>query len=298
LVASRVGLLPSQVDVMAPDTSVVLYLRRRALIEGAVEDEQSRGVEGVTVTLFRNTDAGRDIVGSQFTAKSDGRFVFADVPDGTYEVQAALDSHMLAAGNPTAAAVIQDQRDARVHLLFPQGLTISGTVHNRQGMRLADVTVTATEEASGKSPVVASAESGVDGSFQVEHLTEGKYALTAASGTWALRDSRPEAAAGAREVELTLDRLPRLTARVILRSGRQVSTAILSVVQDLGAGHPLQIPHPVHITDGRIDLPWPDRGPSTIQLLVGDLASPAQQISPDGEHDVVLQDLVIDAPMP
>ena len=158
---------------------LVLELDRAGSIAGTVVDSSGAPVGGVTVHFYREDAAGDD--GSDVTA-ADGSFLVGGLTGGDYRpnvIQSSQGRGYSLPGRerfPPVKVAGGSARVTGVRLTIDRGkLTIAGRAM-RRGEAVAGIDIVAAS-ATDHSEVIA--QSGADGTFLLEGLTEGRYLLRA-----------------------------------------------------------------------------------------------------------------------
>jgi protocatechuate 3,4-dioxygenase beta subunit len=150
---------------------VTLRLRPGGTLEGIVVNEKGEPVEGADVALGTQ-DWARSVMETAARTDAEGRFVLADVPDGSYRIRA------LATGYPEVRhwANVPMQRFVRLELR-PGGI-VAGTVVDGDGAPIAGARVmlqTSAWERGGLGGV-AKGETGPKGEYRLEIYPGGVQA--------------------------------------------------------------------------------------------------------------------------
>ncbi|MGE0454849.1 MAG: carboxypeptidase regulatory-like domain-containing protein [Vicinamibacteria bacterium] len=165
---------PAELVLQASETrdDVVLTLAAGATIRGSVSglSEAERG--GVNVFA----SGPESYFGSARTA-ADGSFELGGAPVGTISLTATAGDFFSGARRNAKAevAIVAEQAEAQVEIVFEQGFSISGSV-TRSGEPLADVFVNASARGGGPS---ASARTDAQGAYRVQGLQAGEYVVSA-----------------------------------------------------------------------------------------------------------------------
>ncbi|MGC9318912.1 MAG: carboxypeptidase regulatory-like domain-containing protein, partial [Armatimonadota bacterium] len=133
-------------------------------ISGTVEDSNGNGLPGVTVSDGQHSDI----------TSQDGSWAIENVPAGSYEVTPQFAGYVF---TPSTASVVvgPDEGDATGITFVGQVETfdITGAIRTSSGERLAGISVDALQGGT----VVASATSGVNGSYSIVGLAPGNYTV-------------------------------------------------------------------------------------------------------------------------
>jgi RNA polymerase sigma factor (sigma-70 family) len=250
-VASHAAYSPARAGPIAfPRTGdrwqdIEIVLSRGIVIEGKVTDTSGRPVPGARVTARAPAAAGVDptspeAAGSTRSAFSghDGSYRIRGAPPETFEVRARAIRH--------AAATVPVSPDGeegatRVDIVLDPGASIEGRVVDSTGAPVPGAEVEAfpegelpgeeiddTSEFSGRmarwSAIgFASARSGPDGGFRLEHLPGAPFTLLARAAGF-----EPEIAAGARPggaaVDVVLGRYSAIRGAVLAADSREPVT--------------------------------------------------------------------------
>ena len=195
-----------------------------ARLEGTAVDEHGMPRAGVEVVLAGwNADAGSRGPGAprtletglldsyigerQSATDSRGRFAFADVSKGSYQVRATASG-----GSKGVILDVEVEEGAWIRdleLVLPLGLSIAGRVLDPEGQGLAQVFMRARSEETGEQHTVMS---GPGGAFQFIELKPGRYHLIAEPTFLERGDDSPPLAvvarrgveSGSTEVELVM----------------------------------------------------------------------------------------------
>ncbi|MFQ5700515.1 MAG: carboxypeptidase regulatory-like domain-containing protein [Acidobacteriota bacterium] len=157
---------------------VRLLLRRAASVSGMVVDDRGRPLPNVGVER-KQTSGGMGIRiraggGSATTTDADGRFELDGLERGPMTLTF---SHPGFETSETDIDTTEDVRDLRVSL--SRGMEIAGTVLSEEGAPIAEATVTASAAGSDRFGESVSATTAPDGTFVLEGLPEGRYAVKA-----------------------------------------------------------------------------------------------------------------------
>lgn len=208
-----------------PDELVVILLPCRTLAGRVVAAEDGRGIAEATVTAESATWRGWIDTGA------DGRFAFADVPQGE---EANLSAR--AAGRVTALASTPEQGELVIEL--SRGAAVRGQVVDDQGRGCeAAVWVVAAGQLASPQSVRSDAAGkfeawGVDEGDEVLVLAETRAAATPFTNAWAVPSGEVKVALAAR-ARLTLLRVP--AGEVVLRAA-DCPAPIPGAVRELGRG--------------------------------------------------------------
>jgi hypothetical protein len=150
---------------------VALRLETGVTIQGTVS-----GLPGAMLTGTRVSANGADSYMQMVSVGSDGRFTFEHVPFGAVTLRGnANDGHgsmRTAAVQVTATA---EQSVVSAELVFPDGFALSGRI-TQAGQPVAGAMVAASQQGNGRQ---AAATSDDTGSYRLEGLQEGTYAVIA-----------------------------------------------------------------------------------------------------------------------
>ncbi|MEO6596483.1 MAG: carboxypeptidase-like regulatory domain-containing protein [Planctomycetota bacterium] len=214
-----------------------------ATLEGAVADTQGKPVPKIEVRLHgHNGDwqrlcsdpaSGPEEEVHQFTRRDietdgDGRFRFANLSDGTYELSVATPNlGREVKSGPVRVAdgeLIEDLR-----LVFDNGLSIRGHLRPPAGVPATGWAVSSNGPGNPSWSEVAP-----DGSFTLEHLDAGSYRIGLEQGPegWTLLPV--EATAGRTDVELVPVQAAAITGRVVGPDGHPVQAEVYQRGPDSG----------------------------------------------------------------
>jgi len=189
-------------------TELDIELARSGAIAGTVVERSGGPVAGVAVMAHERATSDR---GGTLSA-SDGGFEITGIGAGHYALTArpSLDSPQVLAGD--AVEVELSTSAARIDgvrlVVQLQRQIISGTVVDEAGAPMADVRVVAAQKQTGEEPRFGAWEdlpfafTSQDGSFEIAHLAEGRYALEARSANSAT--TVPDVAAGTKDLVIRL----------------------------------------------------------------------------------------------
>ena len=165
------GLASGTVSAQDEVRNVNVTLRGQGQVVVTVRDGAGALVEGAQVTLVSQTQFG----GTQTAVTlADGTATFQRVFAGTFSVS-ALDPRTQLTGSATGN--VAANATANVQIQLQRSGTVSGTVRAANGAPVAGVTV---RTASG--PAARQTVSGADGSYRLEFVPTGTYALEAVDG--------------------------------------------------------------------------------------------------------------------
>jgi len=151
----------SVTDLSLPSQAVLITLRRTAAMSGKV-----LGEDGIAVPDARVTLAGSGVWPARvLSADRAGDFVFANVPDGVYELRAEHGDRVSA---PLEGVSVQPGSHAKIDLVLAPGASLRGRVRAAASGAPLRAEVRVVEEAlSGRERTV---HSQADGSFEVPGL--------------------------------------------------------------------------------------------------------------------------------
>ncbi len=202
-----------------PDVSALHPGERRELaieidsarVRGQLVDQHGQPVVGAPVGLRavtkRSGATGRNAFVAVVDAGPAGRFVFDDVPSGTWEVAADAAPALDLAAASTRVAIAPGARDVEVTLVGYRGLFISGQVLDPEGRPIAGEVITATAGDGAPNPV---ASSGPDGRFVLGPVRPLEYTVSSRSPSDGVR-----ARAGASDVVVRLRPVAGIRGRVL-----------------------------------------------------------------------------------
>lgn len=252
------GVVVYDFPLLAPDAASIelgdIVLPPAATIAGVVVDALEQPQAHVVVDLHgSNVDRARlgdgvaantwalDLYVAERTARTDalGRFGFADIAPGEYELSSRVDeNHEAGAKHSLTVGLGASERD--IVLVLDLGLSIEGRVIARDGGELPSVHISCDAEGGGRS---ADCEVARDGRFVVRGLSSMSYALTAYPHmSDAHRIAKREfvetrlagIVAGSREVRLELRAAKRIGGRVLDAAGNGVAGAKVEVRDGAG----------------------------------------------------------------
>ena len=200
-----------------------------ALAAGATLHGRVSGLEATRYSSVNVTASGPESYFAGVRPGGDGTFTLGGVPDGVIELHAMAGD--FESGVRTAAAqvqIAQGQTEAEAEIVFEPGGSLSGTV-TRGGEGVAEATVAAST--AGQGGPGSFARTDASGTYRLEGLKDGSYAVTASPPRGAPKRQTVEVAGDA-----TLDfvlPLARLAGRVI-EAGSNLPLAEAEV--EVGAG--------------------------------------------------------------
>ncbi|MBI5431892.1 MAG: carboxypeptidase regulatory-like domain-containing protein, partial [Planctomycetes bacterium] len=234
---------PNERELLDVDLGDVV-LRTGALVRGRVVDERGEPVPAFVVQLV-GWNADRERYGgaigwalesylSERATRTDdlGRFAFADVAAGDYDLLAVREGSHERAKTPVRVGADASLEPPRpIDLVVPAGLSISGRVVDRDGKPVvANVSVDPSDPNVKTSADLATR---ADGSFVAVGLAAGEYSLSVyPHSLWSsepevahhARAKRAGVAAGSTDVELVVERALALRGRVVDARGAPAGT--------------------------------------------------------------------------
>jgi hypothetical protein len=221
---------PVEEPIVVPQDGMRFVLEEGAKLSGSVVEEDGSAVVGSTVALERQR--GRlapEAVKSTFS-DTEGKFSLRGVPKGEFTLVATIEingmpsrktSLNVSTGSPGAALAV---------LRFPKGLSISGTVSDANGGPIAGAEVFAFQRVEKKTwrgdldGQMGKATSTDSGTFRIEHLESGRYAISVAkAGLDDSFDGKRIVAAGDQGLRLSMRRAVRVKGRVVKAGGVPVT---------------------------------------------------------------------------
>jgi len=200
-------------------TPITLVVEERGKITGQVADGRGNGVPGVRLVLRRMGEWLQEQI-----TDADGRFAFADLELGEYEVTPLG----MPASPPTLVLTVNAGEEASASFTVPPPVTASlgGRLVDQQGDPVVDQSLIL------EGPIAAETETAEDGSYLFEGLATGTYRL-AAKGVGVLMEEIALQAGEERVLDLTLPETTpdgAISGRVVDASGQPQSalTLILS----------------------------------------------------------------------
>jgi hypothetical protein len=151
--------------------------KREIALIGLVTDDDGVAISGASVRAVRTRSPDKPLILSQYssyaaTAESDGRFVFFDLPPGTYALRATKDEmagHGSAKVEDPGSRSKEDMKDIEI-VMKPAG-AITGWVKDSLGKPLKDVLV---------MPLILRAaitKTNAEGRFSIEGLPMDKHTI-------------------------------------------------------------------------------------------------------------------------
>ncbi|GMU04090.1 carboxypeptidase-like regulatory domain-containing protein [Corallococcus caeni] len=252
--------------VVIPSTGVRLVLERGASVSGTVVDAKGQPMSKGDLLLWDTAP----LSGSPRTTSLDkaGTFSFQGLKAGHYRVEARVRTPGIEHA-VSQAVDLEERTQARVSLRFEEGHTIQGRTVDTDGQPVPGVRVQAcltleelppwrTGDPSCRAYSEDGVLSGADGRFILKHLTAPSHQLIARKDGHDFvparsRGGTPDPAAlivatGEEDVELVLERRPRLRGQVVSEAGTPLPCTA-------GVWSPS-----VHSPDGTFDLPLPADG--------------------------------------
>lgn len=311
LTATHPRFRPWKRELEVPAQDVRVLLSGGAAVSGRVVDEQGLAQGGARLNLMPDVDLSTELRNperfngaKEAEANEQGEFSLEGVEDGKYVLVASVrDRQRLSLRSATQRLVVSRQESVRVELALEAGLPLSGRVVDGQGRPIPGARVTASPSQTRmkldvvqllKGGSMASAETGPDGAFSLEHLAPGEYQLFASKeGLRPAGDVRTPAKAGDRDVRLVLEALQRLTGRVIDGAGKPVTDFTVNGAPQHSATGEFELPRfgggsrQVHIPGGEAD-------GDEVQLVVSAKGfAPALRKLSAGKGDVRVPDIVL-----
>ncbi|HEU4394860.1 MAG TPA: carboxypeptidase-like regulatory domain-containing protein, partial [Planctomycetota bacterium] len=245
IAAWKEGLVGSVASLGSGDGAVDLRVRRPSSIAGVVLDPDGAPLEGASVEVRDPGAPGESMFdGFRFgwlrggsedpfdrgnsRSGPDGRFD-VDAPEGECRVVAAMEG--LALGEAVVRSPAED-----VQLRLREPLSIAGRVVRPDGSPAAGAWVQARSVERGE--VEGADTSGEDGSFRVEGLAPGRYALSARNPVANLVPAEPDAVAEAGATEFVIPTREgfRFRASVRLPGGGVPARDEFAIVVEKAAG--------------------------------------------------------------
>lgn len=246
---------PGERDSLDVDLGDVV-LRSGVLVRGRVVDEQGEPVAGILVGLEGPSGDGGAagarlapgvsglLLGRTTRCDDLGRFAFADLAPGSYEIGALREGTR---DRPRRAFEVADGAPpvapGPIELVVPSGLAIAGRVVDRAGVPVAaNVSV---DPVDPSVTTTADVETDDAGEFVASGLAAGEYSLTAyPHSLWSddleverhVRAQVGAVAAGSRDVRIVVQRALPLRGRVVDAQGRPL--ADVELVARLDAADP------------------------------------------------------------
>ena len=152
------------------------------LVSGSVVDPRGRGIPNASLTLVR----GDPTALLKAVTDASGRFVFENVPSGSFQLTTQKAGYMPVAGPAQPKLVIDSKtRIEDLKLTLQRGATISGTITDEFGDPLAAAVMainpgTVVIENPGIRSFGRGGATDARGRFQIGGLTAGEYMLMAA----------------------------------------------------------------------------------------------------------------------
>ncbi|MCA8977880.1 MAG: carboxypeptidase regulatory-like domain-containing protein [Planctomycetes bacterium] len=177
---------------------LVLQVDRHGSVSGRLADPSNRPLAGSQLRLSRQWPEGADLAlhaeaarlssgGTERTATSDGdgRFEFANVPAGDWQLRATGPTHLA-----TAAVTVSVRPGAasQVTLLGDRGNALVVHVEDARGNPLAGATVSlfeADDRRGGAGFLLAAEASDAAGQAELDHLPIGAFIVEARHDLWA-----------------------------------------------------------------------------------------------------------------
>ncbi len=244
-----------------------LVLHEGATIRGRALDQNAKGLAARVVQLAgRNADHdvwqsgnhARSVLGARMTRTDDlGRFAFADVAQGSYDVAILRDDS--SAATSQRVEVNWGASTENVELVFASSLSIQGRLVGPRGEPVAGSIL--FERVDGNRKHLRRERAAADGSFTLSDLEAGDYRLevTPSASSDSSGDAAPFAVsvaepvkAGSADVVVRVPRSQRLNGRVLDRLGAPVVKA--SVVAQVWTTRLHAVQSTTTDSDGRFEL--------------------------------------------
>ncbi len=207
------------------EVPLAIVFRSGYALEGTVYDSDRRALPGIELAL--ESSAGGPFASPEVkdrrTAKTDasGRYKFENIPSG----QRTLTASAAGFGSKTVPNIhfVGDTKTITQDLTLAEGKRIAGRVLDETGNGISGARVEATAYATQELSR-GEAESGPDGSFGIEGLAPGTYAVVASAMGYS-RETQPRVEAGSEGIEVRLGILGTVEGRVYENAtGRGVSS--------------------------------------------------------------------------
>lgn len=249
------GLIPAELRyVPVPSDEARIVVARKVSIEGSV-------VDGGAPVPNANVGLRGEAIGGGIEIKTDakGKFAFADLPEGRYQLFAWRDTL-------AARAVRVNRLGAGPFTPVELSLEAAAIVVGRVVARDDQTTLPAAIELrpSGDDQAPRYARSGEDGTFRIEGVPHGKWIADAFSPGF-ISSGGVELEAGRGIVALELERGGVLEGRVVDRDGKPIANAAVRALAQI-AGNPTPQEHSASVEADRL------------RRFSGRIAAPAQAI--------------------
>jgi large repetitive protein len=223
----------SVTDITLPRGAVLITVRRTAAMSGKV-----LGEDGIAVPDARVTLAGSGVWPARVLQTDPaGDFLFANVPEGVYELRAERDDAVSA---PLEGVGVQPGSHAKIDLVLTQGASLRGRVRAAASGTALAAEVRVVEEAlSGRDRTV---QTRADGSFEVPGLRALPHRVTLQSPGY-VAEQRWLTPGNTAVIELL--RAAAASGRVVDSDGRPVPRADIEVKGRSVTGHTVQMVGPV-----------------------------------------------------
>lgn len=223
----------SVTDLSLPSQAVLITLRRTAAMSGKV-----LGEDGIAVPDARVTLAGSGVWPARvLSADRAGDFVFANVPEGVYELRAEHGNRVSA---PLEGVSVQPGSHAKIDLVLTPGASLRGHVRAAASGAPLRAEVQVVEEAlSGRERTV---QSQADGSFEVPGLRVLPHRVTVQSPGY-VAEQRWLTPGTTATIELL--RAAAASGKVVDSDGRPVARADIEVKGRSVTGQAVQMVGPI-----------------------------------------------------
>ena len=215
------------------DMRIVLYAE--STISGIVVDASGNRVPNAHVCAWPAPPAGDGSPFPEGSCDAYGQFTINGMHEGSYRLQAHGDASVASESDDTIPIVEIAQGESKTGVtvvLNDEGsLEISGTVTNSKGEPLRDVFINTWPISSSNVPT------GVDGTFTLKNLTEGKYDLSVGSREYTPQEV-PDIDAGTTGLTIVLKGLGAIDGSVVTNSGQPVTDFEIIWVRQQGINYP------------------------------------------------------------
>lgn len=235
------GLIPAELRyVPVPSDEARIVIARKVSIEGSV-------VDGGTPVPSAHVGLRGEAIGGGIEIVTDpkGKFVFADLPEGRYQLFAWRDT--------LAARAVRVNRLGAgpftpIELSLEAATIVVGRVVARDDQALLPAAIELRPSGDDQAPRYA--RSGEDGTFRIEGVPHGKWIADAFSPGF-ISSGGVELEAGRGIVALELERGGVVEGRVIDRDGKPIANASIRALTQL-AGNPTPQEHSASIDADRL----------------------------------------------